>query len=114
MDSAAALALATEPPNPSVLNHPPHGRTERLITAPMGRHILAQAAYQIFWLLLLLYSWPALLGPGAGEARAVSLLFNSFIWCQARDNRAAFSFCRPSACSPLRTLAPPAQPPPPS
>lgn len=82
MDSAAALALATEPPNPSVLNHPPHGRTERLITAPMGRHILSQAAYQVFWLLLLLYAWPALLGPAAGEARALSLLFNAFIWCQ--------------------------------
>ena len=82
MDSAAALALATEPPNPSVLNHPPHGRTERLITEPMGRHILAQAAYQVFWLLLLLYAWPTLLGPAAGEARALSLLFNAFIWCQ--------------------------------
>ena len=37
-----ALALATEDPNPELLNEMPHGRNEALITKRMWKHILVQ------------------------------------------------------------------------
>ncbi|KDD74835.1 cation transporting ATPase [Helicosporidium sp. ATCC 50920] len=59
MDSLAALALATERPQLSLLDEPPAGRSEALISAPMAHHIGAQALYQVFWLLLIFYGAPA-------------------------------------------------------
>ena len=42
-----ALALATEDPNPELLNEMPHGRNEALITKKMWKHILVQGLYQV-------------------------------------------------------------------
>jgi hypothetical protein len=42
-----ALALATEDPNPELLNEMPHGRNQALITSKMWKHILVQGLYQV-------------------------------------------------------------------
>ena len=51
MDTFAALALATEPPDKSLMHHPPRRTTDFIITRPMAITIFSQAA--IFLALLL-------------------------------------------------------------
>ncbi len=41
-----------------LLDDPPHGRTEPLITLPMYVNIFAAAGYKLFWLLICLYGLP--------------------------------------------------------
>ncbi|KAI8473287.1 MAG: plasma membrane calcium ATPase [Monoraphidium minutum] len=60
MDTMGALALATEDPNPDLLNDKPHGREEPLITTKMWKHILVQGCYQLFWLFFFMYALPTL------------------------------------------------------
>eukprot|EP01119_Soliformovum_irregulare_P015116 TRINITY_DN420_c0_g1_i1.p1 TRINITY_DN420_c0_g1~~TRINITY_DN420_c0_g1_i1.p1 ORF type:complete len:706 (-),score=251.71 TRINITY_DN420_c0_g1_i1:81-2198(-) len=55
MDTMAALALATEPPTPSLLDRPPHGRHAPLITFRMWRTLVSQALLQLFFLFFILY-----------------------------------------------------------
>ena len=47
MDSLGALALATEPPHPKLLQQKPAGRTAPLINRCMAKHILVQGVYQV-------------------------------------------------------------------
>jgi P-type Ca2+ transporter type 2B len=47
MDSLGSLALATEPPKIEILNRPPHGRNEYIISRRMVKHILGMFIYQI-------------------------------------------------------------------
>ncbi|RVX20505.1 Calcium-transporting ATPase 12, plasma membrane-type [Vitis vinifera] len=53
MDTLGALALATDRPTNELMQRPPVGRTEPLITNVMWRNLLAQALYQIAVLLTL-------------------------------------------------------------
>merc|ERR1719233_631876 len=55
MDSLAALALATESPNPSLLNRQPYGRTASLISPHMAWNMGAQVIYQVTVLLVMLF-----------------------------------------------------------
>jgi Ca2+ transporting ATPase len=61
MDTAASLALATEPPTDALLNRKPYGKTKGLISKRMWRFILSSALYQIIILFICLYS-PGSLG----------------------------------------------------
>ncbi|KAI8477413.1 MAG: hypothetical protein J3K34DRAFT_453016 [Monoraphidium minutum] len=63
MDTMGALALATEDPNPDLLNDKPHGRDAPLITGRMWKHILVQGCYQLFWLFFFMYGLPKLQWP---------------------------------------------------
>jgi len=47
MDSLGALALATEPPNPGLLERPPYRRDEYIISRKMMKHILGMSIYQV-------------------------------------------------------------------
>jgi magnesium-transporting ATPase (P-type) len=47
MDTMAALALATEPPTPDLLDRQPYGRHEKIITPSMWRNIIGQAVFQV-------------------------------------------------------------------
>eukprot|EP00197_Chlamydomonas_leiostraca_P002921 CAMPEP_0202857402 /NCGR_PEP_ID=MMETSP1391-20130828/353_1 /ASSEMBLY_ACC=CAM_ASM_000867 /TAXON_ID=1034604 /ORGANISM="Chlamydomonas leiostraca, Strain SAG 11-49" /LENGTH=1154 /DNA_ID=CAMNT_0049536193 /DNA_START=185 /DNA_END=3649 /DNA_ORIENTATION=- len=58
MDTLAALALATENPYPELLDDPPHGRHEPLITPTMWLHIITSSMYKLFWLFCCLYALP--------------------------------------------------------
>jgi len=67
MDTMGALALATEPPTPSLLNRKPYKRSSSLISWPMWRNILVQSAFQLSLLLILLFKGPAIFNVPAGE-----------------------------------------------
>jgi hypothetical protein len=47
MDTMAALALATEPPTPDLLNRPPHAKADPLISFFMWRMIIGQSIFQV-------------------------------------------------------------------
>eukprot|EP01013_Petalomonas_cantuscygni_P000135 TRINITY_DN100_c0_g2_i1.p1 TRINITY_DN100_c0_g2~~TRINITY_DN100_c0_g2_i1.p1 ORF type:complete len:1204 (-),score=408.04 TRINITY_DN100_c0_g2_i1:741-4352(-) len=89
MDSFAALALATEPPGPTLLSRKPSDY-KRLITGMMWKHITAQAIYQVFILLgfFFLLLGGQLNGPFMGESLSNdtpvirALVFNAFVFCQ--------------------------------
>jgi Ca2+-transporting ATPase len=58
MDSFAALALATEPPSDSLMEYPPQGKDEPLITNTMFKNMIGHAIFQAA-LLLFLTTMPA-------------------------------------------------------
>ena len=45
MDTFAALALATEPPNDQLLNRKPQGKNESIVNRTMWRNIIGQSIY---------------------------------------------------------------------
>lgn len=47
MDSLGSLALATEPPRIELLNRPPQGRNDYIISRKMAKHILGVFCFQI-------------------------------------------------------------------
>jgi magnesium-transporting ATPase (P-type) len=47
MDTLAALALATETPNPSLLRRKPHGRFDSLVNRRMWLNIVGQSILQV-------------------------------------------------------------------
>ncbi|XP_022760199.1 putative calcium-transporting ATPase 13, plasma membrane-type [Durio zibethinus] len=80
MDTLGALALATERPTKELMEKPPVGRTEPLITNIMWRNLLAQALYQIAVLLTLQFSGESIFG--VTEKVNDTLIFNTFVLCQ--------------------------------
>ncbi|KAF3457496.1 hypothetical protein FNV43_RR02154 [Rhamnella rubrinervis] len=76
----AALALATDKPTKELMEKPPVGRTEPLITNIMWRNLLPQALYQILVLLILLFKGKSILG--VNENVRDTLIFNIFLLCQ--------------------------------
>jgi magnesium-transporting ATPase (P-type) len=67
MDTMGALALATEPPDHSMLERKPYIRDASLISRPMWRNILVQAVFQVALLLILLFKGAELFGVPDGE-----------------------------------------------
>jgi magnesium-transporting ATPase (P-type) len=55
MDSLGALALASEPPVPSLLERPPYGRGKGLVSRPMLFNMCGQSIYQLIWSMILLF-----------------------------------------------------------
>lgn len=93
MDTLAALALATDPPGPSILKRPPAKKSDGLISFDMWKMILGQAVYQITVTLVLYYAgqdifeWPA--GPNNFPGASIlaeeirnTVVFNTFVWMQ--------------------------------
>ncbi|XP_031098445.1 putative calcium-transporting ATPase 13, plasma membrane-type [Ipomoea triloba] len=80
MDTLGALALATEKPTKELMDRPPVGRTEPLITNIMWRNLLAQALYQISILLILQFRGESIFGVSLGVND--TLIFNTFVLCQ--------------------------------
>ncbi|KAL3724804.1 hypothetical protein ACJRO7_029898 [Eucalyptus globulus] len=80
MDTLGALALATERPTRELMEKPPVGRTEPLITNVMWRNIVAQATYQMAILLTLQFKGESIFG--VDEAVKQTLIFNAFVLCQ--------------------------------
>ncbi|XP_019180796.1 PREDICTED: calcium-transporting ATPase 12, plasma membrane-type-like [Ipomoea nil] len=75
-----ALALATEKPTKELMDRPPVGRTEPLITNIMWRNLLAQALYQISILLFLHFRGESIFG--VSKEVNDTLISNTFILCQ--------------------------------
>ncbi|KAL3724807.1 hypothetical protein ACJRO7_029901 [Eucalyptus globulus] len=80
MDTLGALALATERPTRELMEKPPVGRIEPLITSVMWRNIVAQATYQMAVLLTLQFKGESIFG--VDEAVKRTLIFNAFVLCQ--------------------------------
>lgn len=88
MDTFAALALATDPPAPSVLERPPDSRKQGLITVTMWKMIFGQAILQLVITFVLhfaghqifFHGQPKLFGSQQEELNA--MVFNTFVWLQ--------------------------------
>lgn len=88
MDTMAALALATDPPSPSLLNRKPAKRSEPIISFFMSEMIVCQAIFQII-LCMIVYlkggEWflpPTFADEQAKVKYASALVFNTFVFCQ--------------------------------
>ncbi|KAJ3676858.1 hypothetical protein LUZ60_002582 [Juncus effusus] len=87
MDTLGALALATEPPTDKLMDRPPVGRREPLITNIMWRNLLIQAIYQIVILLVFNFGGKSILNLSNSsqehaEKEKNSFIFNTFVLCQ--------------------------------
>jgi Ca2+-transporting ATPase len=81
MDSLAALALATDPPTPEILERLPERRNAALITPTMWKMIGGQAIMQVVVCLFLLYLGPSVTKNVSNE-ELQTLVFNVFVWLQ--------------------------------
>ncbi|KAL4558737.1 hypothetical protein LXL04_036939 [Taraxacum kok-saghyz] len=80
MDTLGALALATERPTNELLNKPPVGRVEPLITNIMWRNIFSQAMFQITILLTFQFKGKQIFDVNEGVKNTI--IFNTFVLCQ--------------------------------
>ncbi|CAI5457928.1 unnamed protein product [Closterium sp. Yama58-4] len=98
-DTLGALALATEPPSDKLLEQPPVGRSQELVSAAMWRNIIGQTVYQLSLLCVLWFKGMEILqlpGPpgvprviakggeeiSEGEKQLVTIIFSSFVFMQ--------------------------------
>eukprot|EP01126_Amoeba_proteus_P007992 TRINITY_DN1292_c0_g2_i3.p1 TRINITY_DN1292_c0_g2~~TRINITY_DN1292_c0_g2_i3.p1 ORF type:complete len:1024 (+),score=224.20 TRINITY_DN1292_c0_g2_i3:30-3074(+) len=87
MDTLAALALATDHPEDSILDRAPIGRSSPLITKKMSVKIIGQAIFQLSLLVGLLYSSASTLSflgleDDEGNHLRNTIIFNTFVFCQ--------------------------------
>ena len=85
MDTFAALALATDPPNRSVLDRKPDRKSAPLITLRMTKMVIGQAICQLAITFCLNFGGRRLLGYGTSDHEAMrlnTLVFNTFVWLQ--------------------------------
>ncbi|XP_072958999.1 probable calcium-transporting ATPase 8, plasma membrane-type [Typha angustifolia] len=84
MDTLGALALATEPPNDTMMKRPPVGRGVAIITAVMWRNIIGQGLYQLTVLGVLMFNGKHLLKIKGENGQAIlnTFIFNTFVFCQ--------------------------------
>lgn len=81
MDTLAALALATDPPQDSVLDRKPERKGSSIISVTMWKMIIGQAIYQLAVTFTLKYAAKQL-GISDEEPYIDALVFNTFVWMQ--------------------------------
>ncbi|KAM3071240.1 plasma membrane calcium [Clarireedia jacksonii] len=84
MDTMAALALATDPPTPSILDRKPDPKSAPLITMTMWKMIFGQAIYQLVITLILYFGSKSVLSYTSPREleQLPALVFNTFVWMQ--------------------------------
>ena len=89
MDTFAALALATEPPGERLMDQPPQGRSEPLITPIMYKNMIGHALWQMAVLLWMtrvpssLSWWGLPINESVlGSAEHDTIVFNTFVVMQ--------------------------------
>jgi Ca2+-transporting ATPase len=84
MDTMAALALATDPPTPSILNRKPDMKSAPLISITMWKMIIGQAIYQLAVTLVLYFGAYSILSYETEEEKLElpTVVFNTFVWMQ--------------------------------
>lgn len=87
MDSLGALALATRGPSDALLNRPPYGESDGLISNVLLRNIVGHTCYQLICLFLLLFGNTKIFGiddpiDEVKEKHTSTLVFNTFVYCQ--------------------------------
>ena len=84
MDTLAALALATESPTDSLLDRPPHGRDDFLVSPNMWKFIAGHAVYQSFLIFVTMFLSEKALSYheiNSSQPIATTIVFNTFIFC---------------------------------
>ncbi|SPC62243.1 related to putative calcium P-type ATPase NCA-2 [Ustilago sp. UG-2017b] len=81
MDTLAALALATDPATPDLLDRKPDRRNAPLISTDMWKMIIGQSVYQFTVILVLDFAGMRLLNL-TSETELSAIVFNAFVWCQ--------------------------------
>ena len=84
MDTFAALALATDPPLPSILDRKPDPKSAPLITITMWKMIIGQTIYQLVVTLILNFGATSILSYTSARelSQLQTLVFNTFVWMQ--------------------------------
>ncbi|CAG8646633.1 8710_t:CDS:2, partial [Paraglomus brasilianum] len=84
MDTFAALALATDPPTPDLLDRKPEPRDAPLITIEMWKMLLGQGALQLVISLTLYYAGESILNykTDLEKRQLKTLIFNTFVFFQ--------------------------------
>ncbi|KAL6325016.1 hypothetical protein AAG906_022106 [Vitis piasezkii] len=80
MDTLGALALATDRPTDELMDRPPIGWKEPLVTNVMWRNLIFQALYQIIVLLTLQFKGRSIFK--VRELLKNTIIFNTFVLCQ--------------------------------
>ena len=80
MDTLGALALATDRPTDELMDKPPIGWTQPLITNVMWRNLSFQALYQVTVLLTLQFKGKSIFK--VKELVKNTIIFNTFVLCQ--------------------------------
>jgi P-type Ca2+ transporter type 2C len=80
----AALALATDPPTPRILDRKPEPRSAPLISVSMWKMIVGQSIYQIVVNVVLYFGGSAIFhyNTGVENAQLQTLVFNTYVWMQ--------------------------------
>ncbi|KAL1964514.1 hypothetical protein VTN77DRAFT_6940 [Rasamsonia byssochlamydoides] len=83
MDTFAALALATDPPSPGILDRKPEPRSAPLVSLTMWKMIIGQSLYQLVVTLVLNFAGNRILGyTGPKKDELETLVFNTYVWMQ--------------------------------
>jgi len=82
MDTMAALALATEEPTEALLERPPYGQSDNIITPMMKRNIVCQGIFQLAVNLIILYLGHIIFGVEKESTEHLTIVFNIFVLCQ--------------------------------
>ncbi|KAH3680417.1 hypothetical protein WICMUC_000348 [Wickerhamomyces mucosus] len=87
MDTLAALALATDKPDNSILDKKPDGRNARLISISMWKMIIGQSMLQLIITLVLHFVGKKIFFgdipiSSFNESQLNALTFNTFVWLQ--------------------------------
>ncbi|KAK2757252.1 plasma membrane calcium [Arachnomyces sp. PD_36] len=84
MDTFAALALATDPPTPEILDRKPTPKTAPLISINMWKMIIGQAIFQLIVTYILYFAGGDILGYTTKdqELELDTMVFNTFVWMQ--------------------------------
>ncbi|PYI19327.1 P-type calcium ATPase [Aspergillus japonicus CBS 114.51] len=84
MDTFAALALATDPPSPHVLDRRPEPKSAPLITPTMWKMIIGQSIYQLVVTLVLNFSGNSIFHYHSEKdtSHMQTVVFNTFVWMQ--------------------------------
>ena len=83
-DTLAALALATDPPAPSILDRKPDPKSAPLITIAMWKMIVGQTIYQLAVTLILYFGGMRILSYQTAHEKEQlqTLVFNTYVWMQ--------------------------------
>lgn len=87
MDTLAALALATDKPDDSLLNRKPAGRTAPLISVSMWKMIIGQSINQLIITFVLHFAGEQIFFKGKAvtsfqRGQLDAMTFNAFVWLQ--------------------------------
>lgn len=85
MDTFAALALATDPASPALLDRKPDKQTAPLFSVDMYKQIFLQSVYQIIVILLFHFLGIKILGladTSGNDTVVQTLVFNAFVFAQ--------------------------------